>query len=318
MHKRQFSDNILQKTAFRTCMNCGCTCNGQYVTDPSHSLDLQQQIEELHSQLLRSHANLSNMEQDYGNKVRALNTEIMKLREELIKLRDRYERLLESHKRLQKVNDSLENKLLNVVNITESEKTRLQKDVASMTSRLVEAKSVICDLEEENERYRSDCNLAVQMLQCNPSNFVGQKLSTLPLSLQERVKSHMTSEQILSLENEKSETNNYFSIPMQTFPPTAMVYSVPKQSDVTALSRGHPEQPNELTVLLAQVLTQPGLKRTPQRTYICLKCREDYTWSNKETQTSVLKEGERCTMETVRVHRLARHLSTPSDTEYVQ
>lgn len=312
MHKRQYSDNSPLLKTPKPCTHCGCACNGKFMTASSDSLDLHQQIEELHSQLLRSKSHYSSMEQEYDNRLQTANYELLKLREEFVKLRDRYERLMESHKRMQKINDNLENKLLNIVNTRESEKTSLQKDIASLTSKIVDAKSLICDLEEENERYRSDCNLAVQLLQCKPSNFVAQKLNALPIGLQERVKGHLTSEQILNMENGAPETTKLIHVPMQTFPPTAMVYSVPKQKDVSSESNEDLSVPMSL---MAKVLTQPETKRKPRLMYFCVKCREDYYFAHKETQTDVMKEVTKASDASAKVFRNIRRMSSSSSTE---
>ncbi len=37
----------------------------------------------------------------------------------------------------------------------------------------------VCDIMCFQERYRSDCSIAVQLLQCKPSNFVAHKLDTV-------------------------------------------------------------------------------------------------------------------------------------------
>lgn len=284
----------------------------------STSLDLQQRIEELQSQLLRSHAHISNLNHEYENNRRARDFEVLKLREELVKLRDRYERLLESYKRMQKISDNLENKILKVVNSYEGEKTSLQKEVATLTSKLVDAKSYLCDLEEENEKYRTDCNLAVQLLQCKPSNFVAQKLSHLPLSFQERLKGHMTTEEVLKTNNnEEKETTKFIQVPIQTFPPTAMVYTVPKVDKNEENIQQNTENDVVPMTLIAKALTQPEVKRSPQRVFICVKCLEDYSFSHKQTQTNSLRESEKGNNygQIVSVHRKLRSASSSSISE---
>lgn len=62
------------------------------VSVPSHSLDLQHQIEELMSRLRQSQVNMANMQTDYDDRLQKANYELLKLREEFVKLRDRYER----------------------------------------------------------------------------------------------------------------------------------------------------------------------------------------------------------------------------------
>lgn len=315
MYKSVPSDAWPQKEA-RVCSSCGCACEG--CLKSSTSLDLQQRIEELQSQLLRSHAHMSNLNHEYENSKQTRDFEMLKLREELVKLRDRYERLLESYKRMQKINDSLENKILKVVNSYEGEKTALQKELATLTSKLVDAKSAIYDLEEDNERYRNDCNIAVQLLQCKPSNFVAQKLCDLPVPLQERVKCHMTTEEVINTDNNQGkETTKLIQVPMQTFPPTAMVYSVPKVDKNEENKKKNKENENVPVTLIAKVLSQPELKRTPQRVFVCVKCLEDYSFSHKQTQTTSTKDSDRGNdhVQTVSVHRKIRSQSSSSSTE---
>lgn len=59
-------------------------------------------------------------------------------------------RLLEAHKRLQKVNQGLEDKLLRLVDRTESEKSSLAADTASLTTALTTAAQAINRLKQEN------------------------------------------------------------------------------------------------------------------------------------------------------------------------
>lgn len=108
----------------------------------------------------------------------------------------------------------------------------------------------------------------------------------LPLDLQERVKSHMTQEQIINMEDasRKLETR-LIRVPMQTFPPTAMVYSI---NDHTNQSDEENKLANEESVpmtLIAKVLTQPEPTRKPRRTYICYKCKLDVVYLDKQVQT---------------------------------
>ncbi|GBN23842.1 hypothetical protein AVEN_35879-1, partial [Araneus ventricosus] len=58
--------------------------------------------------------------------------------------------LYENQRRLQKINEGLEEKLLHVAEKFENEKSDLTRDVSDLTSRLVEARLTIAELEEEN------------------------------------------------------------------------------------------------------------------------------------------------------------------------
>ncbi|XP_067682382.1 tight junction-associated protein 1-like [Haliotis asinina] len=297
MHRRTNSEVIVPRMA-NICKDCGCAC--QTCFSNGSSLDLHQQIEELQCQLLRSNSHISLIEHELIDSKQLAEYEVLKLREEFARLRDRYDRLLESHKRMQKVNHDLEDKLLKVVNKFEGEKVSLQREVAALTSKLVDGKVTICELEEENERYRNDCNLAVQLLHCRPSNFVAHKLNSLPMDLQDRVKKHMTREQILNMENSVKESK-LIRVPMQTFPPCAMVYSVNNTDAESNMGNVSPTETVPMS-LIAKVLTQPEPRRKPQRTYICLKCKRDVVLIDKQVQATGLRDLERNSLP-MRVHR---------------
>ncbi|XP_060083723.1 tight junction-associated protein 1-like [Ylistrum balloti] len=330
MHKRVTSDVSLTTLSLQACPDCGCTCRGCFSShsrqiglegasvcpaDEQHSLDLHQEIEALESQLRRSNNHISQIEHEIIDSKQMAEYEVLKLTDELAKLRDRYDRLYESHKRLQKVNHGLEDKLLKVVNGFEGDKIGLQKEVALMTSKLVEAKSLICELEEENEQTRKDCNYAVQLLQCKPSNFVAHKLNTLPMELQERVKSHMTREEIINCEDApQNESAKLIRVPMQTFPPTAMVYSINNSSQKSNKDMNRNSTDSVPMNLIAKVLTQPESKRKPRRMYICLRCKLDVVVHDKEVQVSMGREinSSNGGSGSLRVHKLPSRIRTNS------
>ncbi|XP_064085889.1 uncharacterized protein LOC135201003 [Macrobrachium nipponense] len=143
---------------------------------------------------------------------------------------DKYDRLLEAHKRLQKVNQGLEDKLLRLVDRTESEKSSLAADTASLTTALTTAAQAINRLKQENDRYKNDLNLAIQLLQCNPSKYATHKLDSLPSDLQKKAKSRLAKEPRETSKGPKTEMK-VIKVPIPTFPPTAMVYSVNRYSE---------------------------------------------------------------------------------------
>lgn len=77
---------------------------------------------------------------------------------------DKHERLQESHKKLQRVNQALEDKLLRVVDRSESERTGLREEVNNLSMRLSDALHRIAVLEKERDQYKNDCQIAVQLL----------------------------------------------------------------------------------------------------------------------------------------------------------
>lgn len=151
-------------------------------TPGDHVAVLYQEIENLKRQLGERDYHIVQMETAVMNHATDFpDGEWEALQETLRFWQEKYERLLESHKKLQKVNQALEDKLLRLVDKFESEKSMLTRDVADLTTKLVEARVMLTEVEEENESYKSDCAVAVHLLQCKPSNFVSHKFNTVSL-----------------------------------------------------------------------------------------------------------------------------------------
>ena len=72
-------------------------------------------------------------------------------------------------------------------------------------------------------------------------------------------------------------------VPMPTFPPTAMLYSVPRV--IAPLEMQQTKVDTVPTTLIAQVLSKAESKRQPRRFYICNECRRDFMCIDRETQT---------------------------------
>uniref|UniRef100_A0A2K5K2N9 Tight junction-associated protein 1 domain-containing protein n=1 Tax=Colobus angolensis palliatus TaxID=336983 RepID=A0A2K5K2N9_COLAP len=92
--------------------------------------------------------------------------------EELDKFKDKFCRLSNSYMASQQTNQELEDKLHTLIK-----------------------KNTINKLEELNEWYQGDCNLAVQLLKCNKSHFQNYEFSHLPCELQDVVRKHLHSGQ---------------------------------------------------------------------------------------------------------------------------
>ncbi|XP_019894904.2 tight junction-associated protein 1 isoform X2 [Musca domestica] len=163
------------------------------------------------------------------------------LEDSIIAWQDKYDRLYESHKRVQKVNQGLEDKLLKLVDRNTAERAQLTSDVATLSVRLAQANFNISKLQREIERYKTDINLAIQLLQCKPDSFVPQKISSLPIDIQSKVSSYMRVDTNSHSDSEGSitgvgitTTTAYKVLPANDsppretcpFPPTAMVYSM--------------------------------------------------------------------------------------------
>lgn len=71
------------------------------------------------------------------------------LEDSLVEWRDKYERLLESHKRVEKVNQSLEEKLLGLSDSNVAERGQWTSDVAKLSVSLADANYLISNLRRE-------------------------------------------------------------------------------------------------------------------------------------------------------------------------
>lgn len=78
------------------------------------------------------------------------NGELVSLKEELLTWQDKYKRLYEAHRRVQRVNQGLEDKLLKLVDVCETDKSTLTKDVATLSHKLADANYTIKRLTEDN------------------------------------------------------------------------------------------------------------------------------------------------------------------------
>lgn len=276
------------------CKQCGCPCNRCI---NNNSLDLHHEIEELQAKVRDCNNRMGIMEREYTESREYSDSEIAKLQDELIKIRDRYDRIFESHKKMQRVNHDLEDNILKLVTKYENEKKSLQKDVINLNNQVLDSKIAICDLEEENARFRNDCNVAVQLLQCKPSNFVSHKLDSLPIDIQDRLKVHLSQQQLLDFEKEDKcleQESRMIKVPMSTFPPTAMFYSVNSPAPLPTI-----ESPNDVkqkTVpvnLIAKVLAQPETKYRNKHIHICKKCCTVKTYIHQEIQSDISYGGDK-------------------------
>uniref|UniRef100_A0A1E1XIY3 Putative brain-enriched guanylate kinase-associated protein n=1 Tax=Amblyomma sculptum TaxID=1581419 RepID=A0A1E1XIY3_AMBSC len=242
------------------CQECGCVCES--CVSGSNSLHLHQEIEALKRQLLERDCHIVRME-----------TQVLEgppqgrppgppppgapCRQEACQ--DRWQRLQDGYRKLQKVNQGLEDKLLRVVDRCETEKNALSRDLQELTARLVDAQLALAQLREENEQYRNDCSVAVQLLQCKPSNFVASKYSTLPNELQEKVRNHLGSRS-----QRTPPEARVIRVPMPTFPPTAMVYSVSPEETTPAQQQqdGNGPLPDYISAaVMAKVLEERARER---------------------------------------------------------
>ncbi|KAK5909016.1 hypothetical protein CgunFtcFv8_017024 [Champsocephalus gunnari] len=162
---------------------------------------LQQQNEDLQRRLSLSSHRMEAMEAEFDGSRHYMEAELSRTRDDLDKMRDKFRRLQNSYTASQRANQDLEEKLhalaavsqtwVHALRKVERDKKTMDQEIVELTNKLLDAKNSIDRLEELNERYRQDCNLAVQLLKCNKSHFRNHKFADLPYELQDMLNKHM-------------------------------------------------------------------------------------------------------------------------------
>lgn len=154
---------------------------------------LEAQNEELRRLVSLSNQRTEAMEVELDSCRHYMEAELSRTRDDLDKMRDKFRRLQNSYTASQRANQDLEEKLHALLRKVEGDKKTMDQELVELTNKLLDAKTTIDRLEELNERYRQDCNLAVQLLKCNKSHFRNHKFSDLPAELQDMLNKHMNS-----------------------------------------------------------------------------------------------------------------------------
>ncbi|XP_025072520.1 tight junction-associated protein 1 isoform X1 [Alligator sinensis] len=175
------------------------------LTDAERMKLLQHENEELRRRLAYVTSKMEAMERELESGQDYLEMELGQNREELEKFKDKFRRLQNSYTASQRTNQDLEEKLHTLASLSQSwifaikkaemDRKTLDWEIVELTNKLLDAKTTVNKLEELNERYRQDCNLAVQLLKCNKSHFRNHKFADLPYELQDMVNKHLHSTQ---------------------------------------------------------------------------------------------------------------------------
>ncbi|XP_024916543.1 tight junction-associated protein 1 [Cynoglossus semilaevis] len=167
--------------------------NQEALSDSDRIRILQQQNEDLRRRLSLSTHKMESMEAEFDGSRHYMETELSRTRDDLDKMRDKFRRLQNSYTASQRTNQDLEEKLHALLRKVERDKKMMDQEIVALTNKLLDAKNTIDRLEELNERYRQDCNLAVQLLKCNKSHFRNHKFADLPSELQDMLNKHIKS-----------------------------------------------------------------------------------------------------------------------------
>ncbi|KAF1417527.1 Tight junction-associated protein 1, partial [Spheniscus magellanicus] len=179
--------------------------DGVILAEQSQVTACQHENEELRRRLTYVTNKMEAMERELESGQDYLEMELGQNREELEKFKDKFRRLQNSYTASQRTNQDLEEKLHALASLSQSwifaikkaemDRKTLDWEIVELTNKLLDAKTTINKLEELNERYRQDCNLAVQLLKCNKSHFRNHKFADLPYELQDMVNKHLHSTQ---------------------------------------------------------------------------------------------------------------------------
>ncbi|XP_063990591.1 uncharacterized protein LOC135169471 [Diachasmimorpha longicaudata] len=276
-----------------TCKECGCVCARCTTNEHRHSdVHLHAEIEHLRQSLMEKDSHIVKMETQFFNEADKFpNGELASMREELRTWEDKYSRLYEAHKRVQKVNQNLEDKLLRIVDKCETEKGAFTKDIATLSHRLADANYRIHRLSQDNAEYRNDVTLAIQLLQCKPSNFVGQKYDSLPTEVQAKVKTYIAQKRRSS--DVSPPDVKSITVPISTFPPTAMVYNISKPSPIDKYSDdesddGKPPVDIVSASIMAKVLEDREKERIFAKHCDTCVCHKTILMVDSECQTTLV------------------------------
>ncbi|XP_029891687.1 tight junction-associated protein 1 isoform X1 [Aquila chrysaetos chrysaetos] len=192
-------------TPSRSSPSFSLALNKEPLTDTERMKLLQHENEELRRRLTYVTNKMEAMERELESGQDYLEMELGQNREELEKFKDKFRRLQNSYTASQRTNQDLEEKLHALASLSQSwifaikkaemDRKTLDWEIVELTNKLLDAKTTINKLEELNERYRQDCNLAVQLLKCNKSHFRNHKFADLPYELQDMVNKHLHSTQ---------------------------------------------------------------------------------------------------------------------------
>ncbi|XP_061609533.1 brain-enriched guanylate kinase-associated protein isoform X3 [Phyllopteryx taeniolatus] len=180
-HRQTMKKIYIGKTALKVPRN-----GGKHLKKSS----LLEQKEDLRKRLSFTTHKLELLQSEFDATRQYLETELRRAQEELDKFTDKLRRIQSSYSALQRINQDLEEKIHRDSQHHEDEKRALSREIIVLNNHLMKAKITIDKLQEDNDVYRKDCNLAAQLLQCNKSLYRAQ-LSELPTDFQERLTMQM-------------------------------------------------------------------------------------------------------------------------------
>jgi len=201
---------------------------------------------------------------------------------ELAIWKDKYSRLAEQQANLLNQNQDLEDRLINVVDKIERDKSLLSDEIDHLAEKLACATNTIDYMKGECARYKSDCMLAVHLLQCQPSFYTSQHLRSLPAELKQKLCADpAANDGNMGKGAEKKIV--HFSASAMTFPPTAVFM----QAEESVLDEAPPDEPDSRhdvrDVFVKKILMAPEYQT--EKLVQCPKCGFSVVKYDRCTQT---------------------------------
>lgn len=207
------------------------------VSDSERVRALEAQNEELRRRLSLSNQRTEALGAELDSCRHYMEAELNRTRDDLDKMRDKFRRLQNSYTASQRANQDLEEKLHALLRKVERDKKTMDQELVELTNKLLDAKGTIDRLEELNERYRQDCNLAVQLLKCNKSHFRNHKFSDLPTELQDMLNKHMKNS--LPEQSAPDKDPDSLSLTPADVVPTSVIARVLEKPEPLLLNSAH-------------------------------------------------------------------------------
>ncbi|XP_055083104.1 tight junction-associated protein 1 [Periophthalmus magnuspinnatus] len=198
---------------------------------------LEAQNEELRRRLSLSNQRTEALGAELDSCRHYMEAELNRTRDDLDKMRDKFRRLQNSYTASQRTNQDLEEKLHALLRKVERDKKTMDQELVELTNKLLDAKGTIDRLEELNERYRQDCNLAVQLLKCNKSHFRNHKFADLPTELQDMLNKHMKN--TLPDQSSTDKDPDSLSLTPADVVPTSVIARVLEKPEPLLLNSAH-------------------------------------------------------------------------------
>ncbi|KFD57348.1 hypothetical protein D918_03393 [Trichuris suis] len=197
---------------------------------------------------------------------------------EVVLWKEKYERLLHTFTLTLENNQKLEDSVLKLIEQSEEDKASMVNEVDHLNQLIAVKDAMINRLEIERDRYKKDCLLAVNLLQCQPSMYKRKQ------SYSEGPRSSSCTSAFGDAGCEDTKAN-LLACSSATFPPTAVMLATesPPQEPVEKNSNSHSGHSEDILQLIGFTSDSD----LPVRLSECTKCSSAIHLRDQSVQTEV-------------------------------